>query len=99
MQFPAPDFVAEVLSPSTASNDRGIKYQDYESHGVQEYWIIDPNKQTVEQHILQGDTYELVLKASDGSVKSKAIDGFAIPIKAIFDEDANTDTLKKFWRE
>lgn len=98
MQFPAPDLVAEVLSPSTASNDRGIKYQDYESHGVQEYWIIDPDKQTLEQHVLQGEIYELVLKASDGTVKSSAIDGFSIPIKAIFDETINADVLKAFWQ-
>lgn len=99
MQFPAPDFVAEVLSISTASNDRGIKYQDYESHGVREYWIIDPDKQTLEQHVLQDDTYELVLKAGDGTVRSSAVDGFSIPIKAIFDEDANADVLKVFWQE
>ncbi len=97
MQFPVPDFVAEVLSKSTAANDRGVKYQDYESHGVQEYWIIDPDKQTLEQYVLEGDVYELVLKASDGTVRSSAIDGFSIPIKAIFDEDANAAALTALW--
>ena len=54
-QFPAPDFVVEVLSVSTEANDRGIRYQDYESHGVREYWIVDPEKQTVEQYLLEAD--------------------------------------------
>jgi Uma2 family endonuclease len=37
MKFPAPDFVVEVLSPSTEDIDRGIKFQDYAAHGVTEY--------------------------------------------------------------
>ncbi len=97
MQFPAPDFVAEVLSNSTAANDRGIKYQDYESHGVQEYWIIDPDRQILEQYVLDGDLYELRLKAGDGIVKSNVIAGFTIPINAIFDEEANAAALTKLW--
>ncbi len=37
MQFPAPDFVVEVLSDSTAKNDRETKFQDYAAHCVGEY--------------------------------------------------------------
>ena len=48
MQFPAPDFIVEVLSDSTANNDRGIKFEDYADHGVQEYWIIDPATEVLE---------------------------------------------------
>jgi len=44
----APDLVVEVLSPSTAKYDRGVKYQAYESHVIREYWIIDPPNETVE---------------------------------------------------
>lgn len=92
-QFPAPDFVAEVLSASTEANDRGIKYQDYESHGVQEYWIIDPDKQTLEQYVLDDETYELRMKAADGIVKSVAVEGFTIPVRAVFDEEKNARIL------
>ena len=35
--FPTPDFVVEILSKSTAKNDRGVKFDDYETHQVQEY--------------------------------------------------------------
>ena len=60
MLFPAPDLVVEVLSPTTENNDRGIKFIDYALHGVQEYWLIDPTHQSVEQYLLQdGDNYEL----------------------------------------
>ena len=43
----APDFVCEVLSPSTKVKDVMIKGAKYHGAGVKEYWIIDPNKKTV----------------------------------------------------
>ncbi|MBC8161016.1 MAG: Uma2 family endonuclease [Roseiflexaceae bacterium] len=52
MRFPAPDFVVEVLSPSTEANDRGVKLEDYAAHGVAEYWLIDPVDETLEQYLL-----------------------------------------------
>lgn len=42
-----PVFVAEVLSPSTKRRDQGIKQQKYVASGVEEYWIIDPEKELV----------------------------------------------------
>jgi Uma2 family endonuclease len=44
----APDLVVEILSPSTASDDRGIKYETYEKYGVREYWLVDPDAKYVE---------------------------------------------------
>lgn len=57
MHFPAPDLAVEVLSDSTAANDRGVKFQDYAAHGVMEYWIIDPELEIVEQYQLVGNSY------------------------------------------
>ena len=44
----APDLMVEILSPSTASRDRGIKRQLYERQGVREYWIVDTEENFVE---------------------------------------------------
>ena len=43
--YGAPDFVAEVLSPSTAGYDRLLKLNKYWGAGVREYWLIDPVKE------------------------------------------------------
>jgi len=92
--FPVPDFVVEVLSKGTAKNDRGIKFKDYESHGVKEYWIIDAKSRMIEQYLLKKGQYELNLKASEGNIRSEVIKGFEIPIQSIFNEDLNLKTMK-----
>lgn len=93
MIFPAPDFVAEVLLPSTAAIDRGVKFEDYAAHGVAEYWILDPDNQRIEQYLLEGDAYELAFKADSGVVRSRAVTGFAVPVRAVFDEAENLAVL------
>lgn len=93
--FPAPDLVIEVLSDGTAKRDRGIKYDDYQAHGVQEYWIVDADESFIEQYHLVDGQYKLILKASEGHIRSFALLGFEIPIQAAFDEDVNIQTITK----
>jgi Uma2 family endonuclease len=98
LHFPAPDFVAEVLSESTEQVDRGVKFEDYAAHGVAEYWIIDPEAQMVEQYLLDDEMYKLAVKtdsASNATLKSAAIPGFAIPARAIFDPAERQRALRE----
>jgi Uma2 family endonuclease len=85
MRFPAPDFVVEVLSPSTEVRDRGVKFDDYALHGVKEYWIIDAEKEELEQYILENDKFVLFEKLhADKNVQSKVITGFTIALNELF---------------
>lgn len=93
VKYPAPDFIVEVLSPSTAEVDRGIKFEDYAAHGVAEYWLVDPEIETVEQYVLQDDHYELLLKVKSGNLTSEIIGGFKIPVEAIFDSKVKNQVL------
>jgi Uma2 family endonuclease len=84
-KFPAPDLIVEVLSESTEAIDRGIKFDDYATHGVTEYWIVDPVVETIEQYLLQEGVYLLAVKVKTGTIASAVVTGFEIPVRAVFD--------------
>ncbi len=95
MLFPAPDLIVEALSPSTEKNDRGIKFIDYAMHGVQEYWLIDPEHQSIEQYFLLNGNYELEYKGKTGTIASLALTGFTVEVKAVFNEQENMKALQQ----
>ena len=95
MKFPIPDFVAEVLSASTEDRDRGVKFEDYESHGVAEYWIVDADAEIVEQYLRRGDRFYLALKSGSGEIASPTVPGFRIPIRSLFDPADNLAALRQ----
>jgi len=97
LYYPAPDLVVEVLSKSTAKNDRQIKFEDYATHGVAEYWLVDPTRQIIEIFTLDADTeaYALVGLFRIGELAtSQLLPEFVIPVKAIFDSGTNMAALK-----
>jgi Uma2 family endonuclease len=96
MLFPAPDFVVEVLSPSTENTDRTIKMEDYAQHGIKEYWIIDAEAGFVEQYLLKDEKYALHQKSASGNIQSMVIKGLDIPVQAIFDKDVHSETIRRF---
>jgi len=57
--FGAPDLVVEVLSPSTMTNDRGVKMRHYAAAGVKEYWLVVPEVKTVEVYYNENGRFEL----------------------------------------
>ena len=57
--YGAPDLIVEVLSPSTAKNDRGYKKDVYEKSGVKEYWIIEIKSKSIEVYLLKEGKYVL----------------------------------------
>ena len=99
--FPPPDLVVEILSPSTERNDRTIKLQDYARHGVGEYWIVDADERTVEQHTQPERVgYEtVVLLGRDDPLTSIAVPGFTVPVLAFFDAQANQRVLRGLLRQ
>lgn len=97
MKHPAPDLVVEILSKGTAKRDRGVKFEDYAAHGVREYWLVDPMRQTVEQFRLDEEfmAFDAVgnFHLTD-TLTALTVPGFSIPIRAIFEQEANAETLR-----
>lgn len=84
----APDLVAEILSPSTQRHDRLVKLNLYQRAGVREYWIVDPDNQTV-QVMLLGKNGVLKLHEVYGPedvAKVNVLEGCFIELSKVFAE-------------
>ena len=51
----APDFIIEIVSPSTSSDDYIRKLYYYKTYGVREYWIVDPKRKLVTVNYFEGN--------------------------------------------
>ncbi|MBA2596782.1 MAG: Uma2 family endonuclease [Chloroflexia bacterium] len=74
----------EIVSPSTKTHDRVRKHDLYARHGVSEYWLVDPDAQTIT--VLsdpRNGRYETQTVASD-RVVSVTIPGLRADLAAIF---------------
>lgn len=78
----APDWIIEVVSPSTARMDYSVKLFKYRTAGVREYWIVNPMKRTVQTY-----TFE---NGDDGNQYSFEE---AIPVKIYEDLEIKVDEL------
>jgi Uma2 family endonuclease len=72
----APDLAVEIVSPDSESRDRREKYQEYETAGVREYWVIDPRNQRMEVYGLSTDGTFQVIAEREGRVESAVLPGF-----------------------
>lgn len=81
----APDLVVEILSPSNARYDLWDKRLIYESAGVREYWIVDPERKRVELYENDNGRFIRFAEAEgNGIVASNVLAGFSIEVSTIF---------------
>ena len=80
----APDMVIEILSPSTAMLDKLLKFKKYLQSGVREYWIVDPDSNTVAVHILKNGEYVTYAYGSDETIPVYVLEGCVIDLKEVF---------------
>ena len=77
----APDWVCEILSPSTHKLDRGRKRDVYAREGVSWLWFIDPGAPTLEAFALQdGEWTSIADLAGDAEVSVPPFDDIAFPL-------------------
>ncbi len=80
-----PDLVIEILSPSTAYYDYSPKKAKYCEHGVEEYWIVDPEEETIEIMIKNGEYYQTdALLRKPAFLQSQMFPGFSMKLEDVF---------------
>ncbi|MBI4325034.1 MAG: Uma2 family endonuclease [Chloroflexi bacterium] len=84
------DLVAEVISAGSRQRDRIEKRALYEVHGVKEYWLIDPEAQTVEVLSLEKGQYHLLGRWQPGErARSRLLAGFTLNVADILSQEEN----------
>ena len=75
----APDWIIEIVSPSTQRMDYFVKLFKYRTAGVRQYWIVNPMKQTVQVYSFEGDEDSMQFSFND-IIKSSIYNDFEIRI-------------------
>lgn len=82
-----PDWVCEILSPSTARVDRAEKLPIYAAHGVRHAWLIDPDLRTLEVfENRDGKWLLLTVLENDAGVSQPPFDAIEFPLAVLWAE-------------
>lgn len=82
----APDLIIEILSPGNSKREMKQKIQIYEEADVQEYWIVDPNQESVLVNVLKDGKYHTLNPVLDDFVPSVKFPDLKIHTDDIFEE-------------
>jgi len=82
----APDFVAEILSPSNTAIEMERKFRLYRESGVREYWVLDPEHKTMHAYsFAEGAVFPRFYAAGDKAGVG-IFPGFAVDLGPVFSE-------------
>ena len=94
----APDWVSEILSPSTAHTNRAIKMPIYAREGLEHLWLVDPDARTLEVYALQESGRWLLLDTlkDDEGIQQPPFDAIEFPLADLWADpsDVSEDTPK-----
>lgn len=82
--YGVPAFVVEILSPGSVKHDAITKRNLYETNGVGEYWIVDPETQTISQLVLREGHCALREISGTDAIQSVVLSGFEASVSQFF---------------
>lgn len=81
----SPDLVVEILSPATAEKDKGLKRKLYAKYGVNEYWLVDPDKKSIEVLTLGEAGFETAgIYGKGEALASRLLRGLRLKLEEVF---------------
>jgi Uma2 family endonuclease len=81
----APDWVCEVVSPSTEAIDRGRKLRIYAREGVPHAWLVDPLRHTLEVLVLEGDGFDPIAEHhGNASIRARPFDAIELELRVLW---------------
>lgn len=80
-----PTLVIEILSEPTAKRDRTEKKEIYERNGIDEYWLVDPDRREVTVFHLAGGRYDTGAVLPSGPIASKVLPALTIDANDVFE--------------
>ena len=79
-----PDLIVEILSPSNVSHDTITKYRKYLAVGVKEYWIVDPETETITVNILGKGLYQPTIYFKGDIIRTTILKDFSLNVTDLF---------------
>jgi Uma2 family endonuclease len=89
----APDMVVEILSQNNAQHDTVTKLNLYRQYGVQEYWIINPDFETLHVHVLKDGQYNVKGYGKTDTSPVHVLENCSINLAEIFEDELTDDAL------
>ena len=85
--FGAPDLIVEILSPGNTKKEMSGKFELYQSAGVQEYWIVDPEHQFVLKYTLDEAGKFVTHRpfTTEEEMESDVLPGLQLSVAALFE--------------
>jgi Uma2 family endonuclease len=80
-----PDLVVEILSPTTRPRDERLKRDLYERAGVEEYWLVDPERNVIDVYRRESGGFQPPVRYRPSDVMTTSLlPGFELPLGVLF---------------
>jgi len=82
----APDFVAEIVSPSNTLAEMGRKFRLYRDAGIREYWVLNGEAKTLDTYLFEGEVIRFRSYTGNEKAAVSIFPDFAVDLEPVFAE-------------
>lgn len=86
------NMVVEIVSPESSRRDRGEKHEEYEQGGVDEYWILDPQRKEAMFYVRGADDLFHLTHPADGIYTSTVLPKLTLRVDLLWQDKLPTTT-------